>query len=458
MTDNSQTRRPRKRKSGGPPIFFIGMIFLAVFVCGGLVFGYQIYDTVRQAVVTLGLPDIGDLPSIVASGAPQPTRENVPNIVAGERVNILILGIDRRPTEKCPCRTDTMMLATLDPKTSTAGLVTIPRDLYVPIPTVGENRINTAMFYGDLNKYPGGGPGLAKKTIEYNFGRRVHYYVLVDFGGFRKIVDTLGGIDINVPKAIDDPEYPTEDFKTMHVHFNAGMQHMNGEQALQYARVRHSDSDFGRSKRQIQVLMAIRDKALRLDILPKLPSLLSTMWGTVETDLKPQEVLALAQAASKVKTENIKTGTIDQTMTVEYVTNTGADVLWFDRAKVGQLMDQIIPQESVMTDLGARVTQEAARVTVLNGTTTPQLAERTTKFLQSQGFQIAAYGNADRFDYAKSVLIDYSGTKSATVTALANLFRVDPENIRRTTNANSDSDIRIILGADWTPPIEKTQP
>lgn len=458
MANNSQARRPRKHKSGGSPIFFIGMILILVFVCGGVVFGYQIYDTVRLAVVSLGLPDIGDLPSIAAAVAPQATPENAPNIVAGERVNVLILGIDRRPTEKCPCRTDTMMLATLDPKTSTAGLVTLPRDLYLPIPTVGENRINTAMFYGDLNKYPGGGPGLAKKTVEYNFGRRVNYYVLVDFGGFRKIVDTLGGIDINVPKAFDDPEYPTDDFKTIHIHFDAGLQHMDGERALEYARSRHADSDFGRSKRQVQVLMAIRDKALRLEILPKLPALLSTMWGTVETDLKPQEVLALAQAASKVKTENIKTGSIDQTMTVEYITNTGADVLWFDRTKVGQLMDQIIPQETSAADLTSRMTQEAARVTVLNGTYTPQLAERTTKFLQSQGFQITAYGNADRFDYPKSVLIDYSGTKSATVTALANLFHIDPTNIRRTTNANSDSDIRIILGADWTPPIDKTQP
>jgi hypothetical protein len=282
--------------------------------------------------------------------------------------------------------------------------------------------------------------------------------VLVDFGGFRKVVDTLGGIDINVPKVIDDPEYPTEDFKTMHVHFNAGPQHMNGEQALQYARTRHADSDFGRSKRQIQVLMAIRDKAMRLDILPKLPSLVQTMWGTLETDMKPQDFLALAQAALKVKTENIKSGTIDQTMTIEYITNTGADVLWFDRVKVGQLMDQVIPQENLTADLSSRVAQEAARVTILNGTMTPQLAERTTRFLQSQNFQIVAYGNADRFDYSKTVLIDYSGTKNATVTALANVFRVDPENIRRTTNVNSDSDIRIILGADWTPLIEKTQP
>ncbi|MDE3090247.1 MAG: LCP family protein, partial [Chloroflexota bacterium] len=403
-----------------------------------------------------GLPDIGDLPALGIG--PQPARADLPNFAAGERVNVLVLGIDRRPSEKCPCRTDVMILATLDPKTSTGGLITIPRDLYVPIPQVGENRINTANFYGELNNYPGGGPALAKKTVEYNFGRRVHYYVLVDFGGFRRVVDTLGGIDINVPKAIDDPEYPTEDFKTMHVHFNAGLQHMNGEQALEYARTRHTDNDFGRSKRQVQVLMAIRDKALRLDLLPKLPSLVQSMWGTVETDLQPQEVIALAAAAAKVKTENIKTAEIDQTMTVEFRTSTGADVLWPDRTKIGQLMEEIIPSDTTTANQPKQISQEAARVLVLNGTSTPLIAEQTARFLQAQGFQIAAYGNADRFDYPKTVLIDYSGTKNATVTALAKIFHVDPENIRRSTNIKSDVDVRIILGADWTPPAEKTQP
>ncbi|MCL4395275.1 MAG: LCP family protein, partial [Chloroflexi bacterium] len=201
----------------------VGLVLIALFVCGGLFFGYQIYETVRETVLAFGLPDLGNLPAL-ALGA-QPASANLPNIAAGERVNVLVLGIDRRPSEKCPCRTDVMMIASIDPKTSTAGLITIPRDLYVPIPQVGENRINTANFYGDLYKYPGGGPALAMKTVEYNFGRRIHYYVLVDFNGFRKVVDTLGGIDICVPKAIDDPTYPDENFGYRPIHIPAGCQH-----------------------------------------------------------------------------------------------------------------------------------------------------------------------------------------------------------------------------------------
>jgi hypothetical protein len=204
--------------------------------------------------------------------------------------------------------------------------------------------------------------------------------------------------------------------------------------------------------------LAIRDRALRLDLLPKLPSLIQTMWNTVETDMQPQEILALANAASKIKTENIKTAEIDQTMTVEFTTSTGADVLWPDRAKIGQLVENIIPSDSATVDQSKQIAQEAARVLVLNGTTSPLVADRTAKFLQSQGFQVTAFGNADRFDYVNTVLIDYSGNKNATITALAKIFRVVPENIRRSTNVKSDADVRIILGADWTPPAEKTQP
>lgn len=447
-----------QRNRGCSGLQVVLLLFVALFACGALFFGYQIYDTVREAVLTLGLPDIGDLPSLDVG--PQPARADLPNIAAGERVNILVLGVDRRPSEKCPCRSDVMMIASLDPKTMTAGVVTIPRDLYVPIPGVGQDRINTALFYGalDKNKYPGGGPALAMQTVEYNLGRRIHYYVLIDFAGFRKVVDTLGGIDICVPNAIDDPMYPDENFGYKPIHILAGCQHMNGEIALEYARSRHTENDFGRSRRQVEILLAIRDKALRLDLLPKLPSLIQTMWGTVETDLQPQEVLALANVASKIKTENIKTATIDQTMTVEFRTSAGADVLWPDRTKIGQLMGEIIPSDNVGTDQPGQIAKEAATVAVLNGTNTPPIAEQTAKFLQGQGFQIAAYGNADRFDYPKSVLIDYSGNKNATVTALAKIFHIDPENIRRTTNVKSDVDIRIILGADWTLPAEKTQP
>lgn len=430
------------------------LLLLGLLVCIGL-FGAmfaagEVFDTARTAVLTFGAPSISDLAQ--SNPQPQPVPAATPSTLGvGDRINVLVMGIDRRPSEKCPCRTDTMMIASLDPKTYEAGLVTIPRDLYVPIPRVGDARINQANWYGELYKVPGGGPGLAKQTVELNLGRRVQYYVLVDFAGFRKVVDTLGGIDIDVAKAIDDPTYPDENFGLRPIHIPAGRVHMDGEMALEYARTRHKDSDFGRSRRQIQVLMAVRDKALRLDLLPKLPTLVQQLWGSVETDLTPQQIFALAPAASKVKTESIRTGSIDQTMTIEFRTNEGADVLWPDRAKIGRLMDEIIPLENAV-DTGSAAQREAAHILILNGTATAGLGEKAAKYLQSQGFQIAAIGNADRTDYLHSVLIDYTGEKNATLTTLAGAFRITSENIRRIDNVKSDIEIRLILGADWVPP------
>lgn len=456
METDWQMRPSRGERERALALHLVLGLALTLFACGGVFFAYQIFDTVREAVLTLGAPDVGSLPAI--SAAPQPMREPVPNIAAGERVNVLVLGTDCRPVDRGVCRTDTMMIVTLDPKTATAGLVTIPRDLYVDIPGVGENRINTANYFGEVLKYPGGGPALAKKTVEYNLGRRIHYYVLADFNGFRKIVDTLGGIDIDVPRAIDDLTYPDENYGYKPIHIPAGRVHMNGEMALQYARTRHKDGDFGRMKRQIQVLVAIREKALRLDLLPKLPMLARDLWGTLETDMTPQEVLVLAPAAARVKTENIKSGSIDETMTVQVRLSSGAVVLWPDRVKIGQLMERVIPQDIVVPDEPSRIKQEAARVLVLNGSSTPGLAEHAAKVLQAQGFQVIGFGNADRFDYPRTVLIDYNGSKSATLTALAKQFRVDPANIRRSAGVQSDVDICVILGGDWTLPAEKTQP
>ncbi len=129
-------------------------------------------------------------------------------------------------------------------------------------------------------------------------------------------------------------------------------------------------------------------------------------------------------------------------------------MLWPIRPKIGQLMDRYIPQDNGMATM-ARVQQEGARVLVLNGTKNGPLAESTAKFLQAQGYQISAYGNADRFDYAKTILLDYRGTKTATVTTLVWTFHIDPQNIRSNRNVKSDEDIRLILGSDWSLPSEK---
>jgi LCP family protein required for cell wall assembly len=345
-------RRPVKRSR--LLVAFLAFVF-PLFLCGGLISGYYFYDTVRQYVASAYLPDYGSVSPAPAQGQqPVASVSSPPNILTGERINVLLLGIDNGEAEVGPYRSDTMIVATLDPKNHTGGMLSIPRDLYVPIPYpgIGQNRINTANFFGDAYKYPGGGPALAVKTVEYNLGIPIHYYVRINFGGFVKIVDTLGGIDVDVPAPIDDPTYPTENYGTMVLHIPAGHLHMNGELALEYARSRHTTSDFDRSKRQRQIILAARDKALQMNILPKLPVLYVQFKDSIETDMTPQQILALASIAAQVPSENIQSLAIDQSMTYNVTLNDGAEVLWPERPKIAALINEMFSSPAASS--GAR--------------------------------------------------------------------------------------------------------
>jgi LCP family protein required for cell wall assembly len=239
-----------------------------------------------------------------------------------------------------------MVVVTVDPESKAAGVLSIPRDLWVDIPGFAPGRINTAHFLGDAYNYPGGGPALAKKTVQRNLGVPIHYYVRVNFSGFRRIVDTLGGITVEVERPIRDDRYPDEHCGYMSIYIPKGVQHMDGETALQYARSRHGSSDFDRARRQQKVLFAIRDQALRLNILPRLPQLLRTTGDTVQTDLQPREILALAQIGVQIQPEEIRTAVIDETMTVAWITPEGADVLIPLRDKMEPLISELFASSS----------------------------------------------------------------------------------------------------------------
>jgi LCP family protein required for cell wall assembly len=313
-----------------------------LFLAGSLVFAYLFYTSVRDIVAYSPLSSGLPLP-VVNDSVPRP--ESVPDWSQRERINILLLGVDQRPNEEGPWRSDTIIIVTVDPRFLTAGALSIPRDLYVEVPGYGEQRINMAHFLGDAYHYPGGGPGLAMKTIEYNFGIPIHYYIRVNFQGFRDIVDYLGGVTINVEEEIWDHRYPDGQYGYTTIHIPAGTQLMDGRMALQYARTRHSGTDFDRLRRQQQVLMAIRRKALRLDLIPKLPALASTMGHTVTTNLQLGEVITLAQIASQIDAEDIRFGVIDETMTVSIVLDNGADVLFPKRDKIRQVVEEIFPTD-----------------------------------------------------------------------------------------------------------------
>jgi LCP family protein required for cell wall assembly len=310
-----------------------------LFLVGGLASAYLFYGSLRDIFAYSTVSSSVELPLVADSAS---LAESVPDWSQKERVNILLLGVDQRPGEEGPWRSDTMIIVSVDPRSVTAGALSIPRDLYVEIPGYGERRINMAHFLGDAYHYPGEGPGLAMKTIEYNFGVPVHYYIRVDFQGFREIIDYLGGITIDVEEEIWDYRYPDGQYGYSTVHIPAGAQVMNGRTALQYARTRHGGSDFDRLRRQQQVLMATRAKALRLELIPKIPLLARTMGHAVKTNLQLGEVITLAQIATQVDAEDIRFAVIDETMTVPMVLDNGADVLFPKRDKIREVVEEIL--------------------------------------------------------------------------------------------------------------------
>ena len=164
-----------------------------------------------------------------------------------------------------------MILLTLDPVTRTAGILSIPRDLWVAIPGFKHGKINTAYYLGDAHKLPGGGPGLAVKTVEEFLGVPINFYAQVDFGVFVRFIDEIGGVKIDVPEEItvDLLGSGSSTKKTL----QPGVQVLPGEWALAYARARYTEGgDFDRAQRQQQVIMAIRDRIISFDMLPILIS------------------------------------------------------------------------------------------------------------------------------------------------------------------------------------------
>jgi LCP family protein required for cell wall assembly len=221
------------------------------------------------------------------------------------RMNVLLLGVDARPGQGYVTRTDTVILVTVDPAQPYVGMLSIPRDLYVDVPGYGYRRINTAHVYGE-NEATGRGMELAAQTVANNFGVPVHRTLRMNFQGFVAIVDAAGGVDIDVPARIYDGAYPTENYGTMVITFEPGLQHMDGERALQYARTRHSSNDFIRAARQQEVMVALGRRLSNPLNWWRLPAVYAAFASHVETDLTIFDAALLAPAVVQVGPGNFE--------------------------------------------------------------------------------------------------------------------------------------------------------
>ena len=228
-------------------------------------------------------------------------------------LNILVLGVDKR-ADGGDQNADVILIARLDLVNHRLAGVSLPRDLQIEIPGVGEDKINGSYNYGVLASPDDPVAGVAKvrDTIESVFGIPIDGYVLVDFSGFSDVVDAMGNITVDVPYEIHDDEYPTEDYGITTIHFDPGVQEMNGERALIYVRTRHADSDDARRQRQLDVIRAIFEQGKSLASIANADEIILSAGGAIQTSFDLEEQLTLARVALAMSEADISLTTLGE--------------------------------------------------------------------------------------------------------------------------------------------------
>jgi LCP family protein required for cell wall assembly len=441
---------------------------LIAFLILSVVTAFLAYNFVRNftsSMTILNLPGapVVDQSQVNSSGSTPVPQTKLEQSTAEpwngvSRVTILIMGLDFRDWQKKEIpRSDTMMLLTLDPVTKTAGILSVPRDLWVNIPNYGYHKINEAYFFGERDHLPGGGPQLASETIEQLLGIPINYYAQVDFSAFMKLIDIIGGVPIIPTEDVAVQDWGTEYKQNL----KAGQVYtLGGGLALSYARDRYSgkESDIGRAKRQQQVITAIRYRLLQADRFPSLianaPAIYNQLSSGIRTNLSSfQQIVQLAMLALQVDLGNIKQGVIDYNMMIIAKTQAGADILIPINDKIRALRDEIFSTGGAQAPVASPasnstlVRDEAARIVIRNGTTVEGLASRTEQYLKGQGMNVVLVENVkQKYDIST---IEIWNSKPYSLKYLADLMKVQATNIWNKFDPNVGADIIIYLGNDW---------
>lgn len=373
-----------------------------------------------------------------------------PNALRGEgdgRVNVLFIGVGGAG-HKGGTLADTVMVASIDPENKQLALLSLPRDLRVPIAGNGQGKINSAHSYGESQE-AGRGPVVLKETVSQVLDLPIHYYIRADFQGFVKLVDAVGGVTIDVPKALNDPFYPDAELIGYEpFSIGAGVQKLTGKVALKYARSRQTTSDFDRASRQQQILIGFREKALSLQVLAnpaKIQEILGIVGNHIRMDLSATELKRLFDLASGIEADAISTVVLDNSADGPLQTiNEGG---YYLVPKTGNFKEVQRIAHELFTD--PYITKEAAALGILNGSGVPGEAKELQLDLESLGYNVASIDTTDQT--VSTVLYDYSGgTAPFTVKFLAD--RLDVPVRVATPSPGTTVDLELVLGTDFKLP------
>ncbi|MFH1193705.1 MAG: LCP family protein [bacterium] len=436
-----------KHKKKKIAVIVMAIVFL---IFGSLFLSYKIFGQTKELDSNLGF--FASLQHLITSS----DRDFGGN---KKNINILLLGIGGTGHDG-PYLTDTMLMVSINKADGKMAMLSIPRDLLIATKKFGEQKINAINSYAEVEK-PGNGAKFTRDIIQELLQVKIDYYARMDFDGFREIIDAVGGVDIDVPVSFSDPLFPRESNPslTTTVTFQKGPQHMSGADALVYARSRHGNngegSDFARSRRQQQIIMALKNKILSsetLSSLSKIKNIFDIVQTNINTNINPLEAVQLAALYKKMNIPMDK-------IFVNVLTN-GPDGPLYSTYYNSQYV--LLPKNPDFSDLrkiaanpfdetkkiysGSYGSPAGVSILILNGTPINGLANEAAMTLYDFGYTIKETGNAPAKDFEKSVIYNLAPEDKADALA-------DIKNILNANVAPAAPDwLKTIIGASSAKP------
>lgn len=460
------------------PFIFLRKTFVITLICFatlGSIFSYRVSTTAESKGGLTPFSFFAAVRSMMTPGDDKLIGEE------NDRVNFLFTGIGGEGHDG-PQLTDTILFASFRPSTKKIAFMSLPRDMTVPIPGHGYQKVNAANAYGEMEK-PGSGPIVATQVIGDILKQDIQYYIRVDFNGFAELIDSLSGIDVYVDRSFSDSSYPilgkedatcsststvvNTDLYTPkpisnqygcrfeNLTFKEGWTHMNGDLALKYVRSRHGNngegSDFARSRRQQKVLMSVKDKVFSIGTFlnpSRIGKILNTLKNNISTNLSVSEIVRLAKELKDVKQEEVVQHVIDasENSPLYSASVNGAYVLlpknvdWTQLQKMAQYIFTPSPENNIANAKTQKIEEPIPEPTpilqpekpkqvlieIQNGTNTTGLAFRASQLLGSQGYTVIKVGNAQNRNYLKTIIYDLTdGEQSDELNSLKEFFKAD---------------------------------
>ncbi len=350
-------------------------------------------------------PGASGAPATAAPGVTAAPNTTLPPWNGRDRLNILLIGADQRPNDNT-FNTDTLITVSIDPVTKQVAMFSLPRDTVdVPLPPGPARAVFGTAYAGKINSlwtqakarpdlWPGTdrqrGYEALKQTLGYLYQLDIRWYVAVNFEGFRRVIDTLGGVTVNVQTPVVDDRFPGDSGRLTRIYIPAGIQHMNGSQALAYARSRHGSSDFDRGQRQQRVLLSLKEQADYGRLIARLPDLVAALKTAVKTDIPVGQLPQLLQLASSVDSASIRSYVFAPPLYGTEGYPNGVYKLEPNVARIRAAVSEAFQVDPAREANREKVSAENATAWVLNGSGERGQASRIAAWLAFQGLNASA--------------------------------------------------------------------